>query len=1052
MTDIFISYSRKDQGFIQWLNRSLTSHERDVWLDQEDILPTAEWLAEVYAGIEAADNFIFVISPDSIHSQVCGWELAHAIEHHKRLIPILLRDVDHKTLPQKMREPGWEGLKPEHWKALADLNWIMFRSRSNLKTSFSTLITAIDTDIEFVHQHSSILVDALEWEAGGRKDSDTLRGDTLKEAQQWLASSVGREPQPTVLQREYIQMSHRVTRKRRAIAWSASLFAIASIVVVSVVAYFQYQDVITERLIRERKELETWSLGLAADAQTAFDRGDPGLGLNLALAAAEIPDPPLVVQQTLTDLAYRPGTMAVFEGSLGRFGANENTILLAADNSLIVWDLESQAERNRFEVSAPILDFDVTLDGQKAILALENENVQEIDLTSGDIFEYGQGMPPVAYGASGTTFVHVIEDCPPEEICFRIPVLRNLDGDVIQRFPAKSNVSDLSYNENKSLLLVGWGNGSMQLWNTASGEVLKTLIWFEATDAVFPELNPERCLLEGDALTSVALSADGRYAAYGMHGFFPYAVQVCQEEDILVWDLENGKTVGRLSGHNPDYGVQSLAFDPKGDTIISGGGNELFLWDRKSRRQIQQLSGFADSADRMTLITDVIFSPTGRYALSAGSDGTVRLWDVAPGSEMLRLYIGENLTGTLIQALGLNAAGDQALVGGYGTVRAYPATALLDLNIGEWVSGFDYHGDVYQLAFLPDERYALECAGEGLFLVEVATGEIIQTIGSPDLPNYGFSRDLPQPVFALGPEGQTVFLQGCLHDVFSGENIGCYDFGDRGLFSPDGSRLISTRDRSLVVWDPNTGVEYNQFELETTLGPMLALTPDGQQLLAGVESDLILIDLQSGAIVHRYQGHTGPVLSGGISPDGQTILSGSMDQTLRFWDLNSETELRRETHDGIVTGVAFSQDGSTAVSTSFDGTLVRWRLASTLDQLLAWVQANRDLPELTCYEKEIYDLQPLCKPKDYAWFGVVAANQAGKVVVESFEPGSPAEQAGLEIGDLIYWLGDHYMESADQIYKLLDNYQPGNQIVVSGFRSSSGESFEIEVTLSQRPE
>ncbi|MFN2150673.1 MAG: PDZ domain-containing protein, partial [Anaerolineales bacterium] len=102
--------------------------------------------------------------------------------------------------------------------------------------------------------------------------------------------------------------------------------------------------------------------------------------------------------------------------------------------------------------------------------------------------------------------------------------------------------------------------------------------------------------------------------------------------------------------------------------------------------------------------------------------------------------------------------------------------------------------------------------------------------------------------------------------------------------------------------------------------------------------------------------------------------------------------------------------------------------------------------------KEIYDLQPLCKPKDYAWFGVVAANQAGNVVIESFEPGSPAEQAGLEIGDLIYWLGDHYMESADQIYKLLDNYQPGNQIVVSGFRSSSGESFEIEVTLSQRPE
>jgi len=42
MTDVFISYSRKDQEFSHWLVRSFENHERDVWLDKDDILPTSQ--------------------------------------------------------------------------------------------------------------------------------------------------------------------------------------------------------------------------------------------------------------------------------------------------------------------------------------------------------------------------------------------------------------------------------------------------------------------------------------------------------------------------------------------------------------------------------------------------------------------------------------------------------------------------------------------------------------------------------------------------------------------------------------------------------------------------------------------------------------------------------------------------------------------------------------------------------------------------------------------------------------------------------------------------
>ena len=44
----------------------------------QDIPPT-EWLDEVYDGIQAADTFLFIISPDSVVSEICTLEIEHTI-------------------------------------------------------------------------------------------------------------------------------------------------------------------------------------------------------------------------------------------------------------------------------------------------------------------------------------------------------------------------------------------------------------------------------------------------------------------------------------------------------------------------------------------------------------------------------------------------------------------------------------------------------------------------------------------------------------------------------------------------------------------------------------------------------------------------------------------------------------------------------------------------------------------------------------------------------------------------------------------------------------
>ena len=89
MADVFISYSRKDIEFAQRIHQELEARDRQPWVDWQDIPPTAEWLDEVYAGIQAADTFLFIISPDSVVSEICILEIEHAVQHGKRLVLVV---------------------------------------------------------------------------------------------------------------------------------------------------------------------------------------------------------------------------------------------------------------------------------------------------------------------------------------------------------------------------------------------------------------------------------------------------------------------------------------------------------------------------------------------------------------------------------------------------------------------------------------------------------------------------------------------------------------------------------------------------------------------------------------------------------------------------------------------------------------------------------------------------------------------------------------------------------------------------------------------------
>lgn len=206
MAEVFISYARKNKDFVLRLHEALNKIGRKDWVDWNDIPPTAKWMKEIQSAIESSDSYIFVISPDSLGSDVCHKELQYAVRHHKRLIPIVLRDPDNdKAVPEKLRE----------------INYLFFRENDDFEISFQKLINAIETDLDWVRTHTRLLTRAIEWESKDKDQSFLLQGNDLRAAEEWLSKAMDKKPNPTALQTQYIIASRANSEQQKDVALKA---------------------------------------------------------------------------------------------------------------------------------------------------------------------------------------------------------------------------------------------------------------------------------------------------------------------------------------------------------------------------------------------------------------------------------------------------------------------------------------------------------------------------------------------------------------------------------------------------------------------------------------------------------------------------------------------------------------------------------------------------------------------------------------------------------------------------------------------------------------
>ena len=94
MTQVFISYSRKDLIFVEHLAKDLKAAGLEVWYDLSGLETGIHWGMEIQAAIQKSQYIIIVLSPNSIASEWVEREFIYASNHKLKTIPLIYKPCD----------------------------------------------------------------------------------------------------------------------------------------------------------------------------------------------------------------------------------------------------------------------------------------------------------------------------------------------------------------------------------------------------------------------------------------------------------------------------------------------------------------------------------------------------------------------------------------------------------------------------------------------------------------------------------------------------------------------------------------------------------------------------------------------------------------------------------------------------------------------------------------------------------------------------------------------------------------------------------------------
>lgn len=365
------------------------------------------------------------------------------------------------------------------------------------------------------------------------------------------------------------------------------------------------------------------------------------------------------------------------------------------------------------------------------------------------------------------------------------------------------------------------------------------------------------------------------------------------------------------------------------------------------------------------VVNSVAFSPNGKILASGSWDGTVRLWDVAEGTE-LRVFHFEQ---TMVLSVAFSPDGNILACGGVGGVY------LWDVATGRRLNNFAGGAFVFSVAFSPDGKLiAIRASTQDangsathITLHNVVTGSEVLKISNPsDMGSF----------VAFGPDGRSLVSGGHgntvkLWDAASGAEVRTYGRPSEQLamvqpvsLSPDGKALASADpDGTIHVWATDTGDDVVTFENKALSIGSISFSPDGKSIAIGSEpkkqtSDMTnltrLVDAKTGIEVRPLEDPRTGSISVAFSPNGHLVASGSRGGEVHIWDtvsgkilhslvgLMSPVESRIITSDGKGLVTVISEEKASTGSVTRGKSIKTWDLLDNREPRTISIDGNVD--------------------------------------------------------------------------------------------------------------
>ena len=896
--NVFISYSRRNKAFVEQLYAALEGTQRQVWVDWENIPLASDWWQEIELGIELADTFIFVLSPDSVQSKVCRQEIEHAVKQNKRLVPLVYEDV----APSQVH--------PE----LARLNWIFLRPNDDFAANLLGLLTALDQNIAYVRTHTRLLVKALEWDRHGRDLSYLLRGSELDRANEYLVQGRQEEPRPTPLHHQYVLTSAEVEadKQKAEIIRQSSLLqfqrrGLELVTAISILALALgltslglYRQTLHARRAADHSHIK--ALSQSATALFLSDQSFESLitatqaGWLLQVHEDEVNtdtglrgDITNALQQALFWVYERNRldghTSTVWQVQFMNQG--QQLVSVSADGTLRLWQADGTLINTLNGNDAPFQAVALSPD-QSVIAAVDSDGFAYLWRQDGTLVDrwsaHDQSLRAVAFSPDGQTLATAGEDA-------MVKVWHWQNGTLRQSFSSdRGGIQSVLFSADGQTVISGDEGGWLHRWSIDG-----------------PLLNSTQA--HRGPITSIALDPEGQALAVASH-----------DRTVSLWMVEAATLTEtqRFKAHDEPLNV--VQFTPDGAYLLTGGMDfAVHIWTRAGDLH-KTLLGHTGQ------VTTIAVHPDGQTFATAGSDRTIRMWNThRPHLKALRGHQAR------VNGLAASPTADElASASDDNTLKIWQFDGQL-LNT---LTG--HAGPVLAVDFNDDGSQLASASADGSVRLWRRDGTLLQVLEGHQGPVHGV---------AFSPKGDLIASAGGDRIVKLWRPDGTFwkelkDHEDGVLnvaFSPEGKHLASMGwDHDVRLWS----LEGNQLRiLEGHRGAVFAaqFSPDSNLIAtAGEDNTVKLWQVADGRLVQTLEGHQDSVLSVAFTPDGQKVVTVGIDKTLRFWSLDGTLLNTLPGHDRALNDVVFSADGQYVASASSDRTIIVWHLAiiGDLSQLL----------------------------------------------------------------------------------------------------------------------